>query len=399
MIRPFPIDPLSLEFRSDPVRVLNEMRRQAPVWRHEEFAYPMVSVLSYSGVKAVYRDYKTFSSFIPEEARRFELADGISLIGEDPPVHTHIRTSISKLFTAHAIEVLRPTVEKFCDAIFDDVLEKGEIDCVEDLAAKLTVRMISTLVGVPDEDAPLIRDWTVRQAALNGVSAYLPKDDPRWSQMESATKLANDELQAYFALRVDERVASPRDDILTMLVQSGLARQETISFAKILIMAGNETTTNLINNTVRLLIDEPEQQAILRAEPDLVNNAIEESLRCRTPLNDSGRTATRDIEIEGETIREGDGISLWIASANRDKNRFENPDTFDIRRETKGILSFGHGLHACLGAPLARLEGRVFLETLLRRTRGMERTREEMPPVASPSFNGVKAQHIRLLPN
>jgi cytochrome P450 len=391
-------DPLTEHFLRDPMPVLERVREAAPVFRHEGTAFPVVSVLRHREVKAVYRDFRAFSSFIPEEARRYELADGVSLLGENPPLHTHLRGAVNKVFTAHAINRLEADVQAVCDKLFDEALEKGEIDMVEDLAARITVRMIARLVGVPEEDYGLIRDWTQRQSAINGASVWLPEGDARWDRFEEITRLANDEMQGYFSARVDERVAEPRDDILTLLVQSGLERQEAVSFAKLLVMAGNETTTNLINNTVLLLIDHPAEERILRESPGLVPGAIEEVLRFKSPIHFSARTALRDLELGGVEIRRDDAVAMWVTSAHRDERVFEDPDRFDVRRTPQGNLAFGFGLHACLGSPLARLEGRVFLETLLRRTVRVERTGDDMPHLPTPIFNGVQHQHVRLHP-
>jgi len=392
-------DPMSTEFLAEPESVLNRMRARGPAWRHDGLAFgPAVSFFGHADCKAIYRDFKTFSSQEPEASRDSHLGDALSLIGEDPPEHTRLRSAVGKVFTAHAINALEPRVQALCDACFDAVLERDELDMVEDLAAQITVGMIAELVGVPALDRAGVRAWTRRLAAIEGANLFLPPGDARIAEMESVTTEVIGEMQEYFAERVDERIAEPRDDILTRLVESGLERQEVISFAKILVLAGNETTTNLINNTVRLLIDHPDQERILRGRPELVPEAIEESLRLKSPLTQGGRVATRDVEIAGEKVREGETVFIWISSANRDERVFERPDAFDVTREPGRHLAFAHGIHACLGSPLARLEGRVFLNTLLRKTRGMRRTRPELPPVPTPAINGTLHQWIHFDP-
>jgi cytochrome P450 len=388
------LDLLGEQFATSAQAILSRARASAAAIRHPGLAAPLVSLLRHEEVKQAYRDYQLFSSFVPDDLRRFELADGFSLIGEDPPVHTRIRSSIAKVFSAHAIAELEASVRENCEKLFDRVVGAGEFDAVEDLAAKLTVGVIAKLVGVPESDYALVRDWTVRQSAINGTSIFFREVDPRWDECEAITQAANDEMQVYFEARVDERLASPRSDILTRLIQSGIGRQEAISFAKLLVMAGNETTTNLINNSIRLLIDHPEQQSLLRESPELAGPAVEEVLRFSGPIRYSVRTTTRNAEIGGMAINEGDGVVLWVASANRDERRYLDPDRFDILRGPTGLLGFGHGLHACVGSPLARLEARVFMETLLTRTRCLERTRQEMPPVPSPIFEGVAQQYV-----
>ena len=389
------VDFLSESFARSAQAVLRDARESADAVRHSGFAAPVVSLLGYAEIKQAFRDHALFSNFVPDDLRRFELADGFSLLGEDPPAHTRIRSSIGKVFNAHAIAELESAVRANCEALFDTVVGAGEFDAVEDLAAKLTVSVIAKLVGVPEADFPLVRDWTVRQSAINGITIFLADGDSRWDDCEAITREANDEMQAYFEARVDERLASPREDILTRLIQSGIDRQEAISFAKLLVMAGNETTTNLINNTIRLLIDFPEEQQRLRDDPSLGAAAVEEVLRFRGPIRYSVRTALSDTVVADTKIHEGDAVVLWVASANADERRYPEPDRFDIRRQPTGLLGFGHGLHACVGSPLARLEARVFLETLLRRTRAIKRTRHEMPPLASPIFEGVAEQFVR----
>jgi cytochrome P450 len=392
-------DPMSAEFLAQPEPLLNGMRARCVAWRHEGLAFgPAVSFFAHADCKAIYRDFKTFSSREPEASRDSHLGDALSLIGEDPPEHTRLRNAVGKVFTAHVIDGLEPRVQSLCDACFDEVLERDEFDMVEDLAARITVGMIAELVGVPPEDRPGVRNWTRRLAAIEGANLFLPPGDPRLAEMETVTAEVVAAMQDYFSARVDERIAEPRDDILTRLVQSGLERQEVISFAKILVLAGNETTTNLINNTVRLLIDHPDQERVLRERTELAPEAIEESLRVKSPLTQGGRVATRDVEISGEKVREGETVFMWISSANRDERVFERPDEFDVTREPGRHLAFAHGIHACLGSPLARLEGRVFLTTLLRRTRGMQRTRPELPPVPTPAINGTQHQWVRFDP-
>lgn len=395
----FEFHPMSDEFLSEPDSVLNRMRLHGPAWRHEALALgPAVSVFGHADCKAIYRDHKTFSSREPEASRDSHLGDALSLIGEDPPQHTHLRTSVNKVFNSKAIDELEPRIQELVDARLDEVIGRDEVDVVEDLAARVTVGMIGELVGIPREDWDRARTWTRRLSAIEGANSFLPAADPRLADMEQITAEVVGEMQAYFVERVDERVAQPRNDILTLLIQSGLTRQEAISFAKILVLAGNDTTTNLINNTVQLLIDHPKQERILRENPELVPNAIEESLRFKSPLAEGVRTATRDVEVAGEKICAGETVHMWISSANRDERVFDHADEFDVTRQPGRHLAFAHGLHACLGSPLARLEGRVFLSSLLSRTHAMHRTRDEMPPVPTPTLNGTQHQWVHFEP-
>jgi len=256
-------------------------------------------------------------------------------------------------------------------------------------------------MGVPDEDADLMREWTRLQSTFNGASFWLRgPDDPNIERYTRITAEIGAQMQDYFAALYDERAKDPQDDLLTHIVESELERQEGIALAKMLILAGNDTTMTLMNNIVTCLIDNPDQDRLLRAEPDRVPAAVEETLRYAPSIRWSPRAATRDCEVAGVPIHKDEGVVFWIGSANRDERAFSNPDVFDIDRPKESlVLSFGLGPHSCLGLFLARLEGRLFLEALVDRTTGVERTSDVMPPSPTPAFFGVTQQLVRLLPS
>ena len=393
-------DPMGSEFLSDANSIFDHYRETDGVVRHEDvWPAPVVSILRHDDVKAGFRDFETFSSYVPPEAREYELGDAISMAGEDPPVHTRIRGAVNRSFTAPAMKVFEPRVRSIVDECFDDVVDRDEFDMVEDLAARIASRVISTLMGVPDADASLMRDWTRRQATFNGASFWLTgPEDPNIERYKRITAEIGEQMQEYFAALYDDRVADPRDDLISHIASSGLERQEGIALAKMLVLAGNDTTMNLMNNIALCLIDHPDQEQQLRDDPDLTAAAVEETLRFAPSIRWSPRAATRDCEVGGVPINEDEGVVFWIGSANRDPRAFTNPTAFDIRRPTEElIVSFGLGPHSCLGLFLARMEGRIFLETLLRRTTAMERTSDVLPPLPTPAFFGTSQQLVRLV--
>ena len=386
-------DPLDEKFLVNWAPILNEMREQCPIYRHDDTLSKTISVFRYEDVKNLYSNCELYSSVRGAELERGALGDALSLIGIDPPDHTRLRQAINKVFTPRMIRELQPDVERNTDQMFDELVDQGEFDVVEDCAGRLTVYMISQLVGIPREDRALIRDWTTKISEHDGAVFFIKEERP---DLDQAVFEVNREMQDYFAEKVDERLKNPKDDILTQLVQSGLNRREAISFAKILALAGNETTTTLITHLVKLLIDNPAQQQNLRDNPKYVQNAIDEVLRLAPALRGLGRHATQHQEWHGLEINKGDFIYGWIAAANRDPRFIERPDDFDVTRSPSRHLTFGHGIHTCLGNALARLETRVFLDTLIKRTRAVERTSElGMDPIPSPNLMAIRHQYVR----
>ncbi len=394
-------DPMSPEFLADSNAVFKAYRESAGACRHEEvWPAPVVSILRHEDVSVSFRDFRTFSSYVPPEFRHLELGDAISMAGEDPPVHSRIRGAVNRKFTGRALKDFEPDVRAIVEQCFDEAFEHGEIDMVEGVAAKIASQVIARLIGVPVEDAGLMRDWTRVQSTFNGASFWLTgPDDPNIERYTRITAEIGEQMQDYFAALYDERVKNPQDDLLSHIIESELERQEGIALAKMLMLAGNDTTMTLMNNIAMCLIDHPDQDRLVRSEPDRIPDALEETLRFAPSIRWSPRAATRDCEIAGVPISKDEGVVFWIGSANRDERVFTNPDVFDIARPSEAPhLTFGSGIHVCLGLILARMEGRIFLETLVARTTRMERTKADMPPIQTPAFFGVTEQLVRLHP-
>lgn len=381
------------DFLLDPISTFERMRREAPVYRQPGTLAPIVNVFRYEDVMAILRNAESFANALPEDQFKNAFADPHNLLAMDPPGHTQFRSVVKKVFTPKMVLTLEPEIRRNCKQIVSQVLEQREFDCIEDFAAKLTVFMICQLAGVPLCDQSLMRDWTRKAGELGFDSLW--DSEPNEGRQFAINALMQ-EMHDYFSALIKERVRCPQDDIFSQLAHSGLSRQECISFARLLIVAGNETTTNLINNSIRLLIDNPDQQTILRANPALIPNAIEEVLRYWPSIRVTFRTVKHAMEINGVPLFEGDLVWPWLMSANRDEALCDNPNTLDITRKRTQHVAFGQGIHICLGNALARLETKVMLETVFEETTGIVRVRDDcMEPIDSIISNGLEHQFVR----
>lgn len=280
------------------------------------------------------------------------------LLNLDPPDHTRLRALVHKGFTPHIIENLRPRIQQIADDLLDTVQDEQEFDLLARFAFPLPITVIAELLGVPAADQDKFRAWT--KALIFGLS----EDEARVSVLE---------FTMYMHEMIDDRYANPRDDLISALVaaeESGdkLDRMELLSMIFLLLVAGHETTVNLIGNGTLALLQNPDQLRLLRENPALVKSAVEEMLRYNGPVEaPTMRWAFEDVEIGGVVIPQGDIVMPSLLAANRDPEVFENPNTFDITRDPNRHIAFGSGIHYCLGAPLARLEGAIAFNALLPR--------------------------------
>ncbi|MDP3768407.1 MAG: cytochrome P450, partial [Dehalococcoidia bacterium] len=318
----------------------------------------------------------------------------LMMVNLDPPRHTKLRNLVSQGFTPKMIRRLEPHVREIATAIVDKVADKGECDFVTEVAAELPLQVIAELIGIPLEDRHQIFEWSNQMIAVG---------DPEYAgSMEVATKAAADMFVYANTLTADRRV-NAKEDLVTVLIDAEVDGKhlddvEFNFFFLLLAVAGNETTRNLISGGMQALMEHPDQRARLVNDPSLMPTAVEEMLRWITPVMYFRRTATRDTEIRGQQIAEGEKVTLWYISANRDEEAFEEPDGFDVGRSPNAHLTFGAGgPHFCLGASLARLENQVMFEELLRRLPGIELA----GPVArlrSNFINGIKHIPVRFTP-
>ena len=324
----------------------------------------------YPDVAAILPDWQRFSSDgrkAKRPGKRTVIPDpgaAPSMLSLDPPDHRRLRGLVSKAFTPRAVNALEPHIRSLMHGLLDGIDDLSGFDLMEAVARPLPVIVIAEMLGVPVEDRPRFRSWSDRRARIL---------EPTISAEERADAvLAGADLDAYFTPLVEERRADPRDDILSGLVQAEeegdrLDGNETITMLRLLLVAGNETTVNLIGNGMLALLRHPEQLQRLREDPSLIPSAVEELLRYDSPVQLDLRRIVEDCDVNGFPVKRGEDIVLLIGGANRDPEQFEDPDGLDVGREGGSHISFGRGIHACIGAPLARLEARIAIEVLLER--------------------------------
>jgi len=373
------------------------LRREAPVFWHDKPGDEGFWCLTrHADISHVNRDATIFSSWAKGALLEVPEPDALEMsrlmmLNMDPPQHTQLRKIVNRGFTPKRIRDLMSVLEQRAQGIVDDIIERGSCDFVSDVAAELPLQAIADFLGVPQEDRRMIFDWS------NQLIGF---DDPEFRNSEEQAQEAAAQIYAYAEGLAAERQANPRDDIVTALISAevdgeALTTNEFDLFFLLLAVAGNETTRNAISHGMLALIEHPDQRRRLLDAPTLIDTAVEEILRWATPVMHFRRTATQDVEIHGQKIEAGQGVIMWHISANRDEEVFDDPDAFDVHRHPNPHLSFGIGEHFCLGAHLARLEGKVFFEELLATFPSIELTGEPRR-VRSNLNNGLKSLPVRL---
>lgn len=388
--------------RANPYPIYAQMTREDPVWlgigpiTGNRFWFITGYEESVAALKHP-RMGKEFRKHVPPEVAArwgnedpmFDVANR-HMLNMDPPDHTRLRALVHKAFTPRLVEDLRPRIQQVADALLDDVLAKGahgEIDLISAYAFPLPIIVICELLGLPSADRDQVRDWSRRLLFENTL------EDSGAAAMSFA---------AYLHEKIEQREANPGSDLISALVRSEvegdtLDRAELIGMLFLLLVAGHETTVNLISNGMMALLNAPDQKALLTEHPELIRTAIEEMLRYNGPIEiATWRWAFEDVELGGQTIGQGDAVLVSLAAANRDPRVFPDPDRFDITRDPNRHIAFGNGIHYCVGAPLARLEAAIAIPTLLRRLPDLS-----MPPGTAESLewnNSMLLHGVRALP-
>ncbi len=353
----------------------------------------------YEDCRTILRDPKRFSSDSQRNLPRAE-RQPTSILNLDPPRHTQLRELVNRAFTPRMVQQLVPRIRAITDELLAAVEPAGSIDLISDLAYPLPVIVIAEILGVPAEDRADFKRWSDVVAASLGTGVPIEREEGGTSPRDVPDQTIK-EMSAYFGTVVDARQREPRQDLISALIAAEvegekLSRDEILIFCILLLVAGNETTTNLIGNAVRTLLEQPDAFARLRAEPATIPTAVEEVLRYRPPVQATVRIATAATELRGETVQAGQPVIVWLASANRDAKEFPDPDRFDITRTPNRHLSFGQGIHFCLGAPLARLEATIALAEIGRRLPNLRRVdAAQLEQVPGFIMHGVK--HLPLL--
>jgi cholest-4-en-3-one 26-monooxygenase len=379
-----------------PHEAFDLLRREAPVhWHPEIDGSGFWAVTRHADVVKASRDPATFSSelgstFIDDQTDEAMLQLRLTILNMDPPKHHRYRRLVSRGFTPHMVGKLVETIEKRAERIVDDVADRGECEFVEDVAAKLPLEMICEMIGLPEGD------W---QRMFELSNMLVGRDDPDFRYESTSAESAAAEIYAYCDAVAADRRANPRDDLMTALVQAEVEGErlddlELNLFFVTLVVAGNETTRNLITHSMQALIDHPDELRRLQADADLWPTAVEEMLRWGTSIHNFRRTATVDTELGGQPIAAGDKVVLYYMSANRDEDVFADPHRFDVGRTPNDHVAFGGGgVHYCLGANLARAEIRAIMRQLVDRLDGFTQTADPRR-LRSDFVNGVKSMPL-----
>ena len=403
--------------RHNPFEFYASMRRLNPVVYDER--NNVWGVFRYTDVQSILADYRTFSSapqkldspsLSASEPNKNTTAAAFqrpSLLQSDPPYHRILRGVIASAFNPMIIARLEPHIENVANETLNQVIEKGRMDLIDDLAYPLPVTIIAELLGVPIEDRDLFRGWADRIVSSTG--------DDMNDDHGTAKNIAQivDEMDSYFSTIVEERIRSPREDLITNLIKAQadgrhLSKDEILTFCRLLLLAGHVTTVNLIGNTILSLLQNPHEFKLLQDDYNLIGSTIEETLRYRSPVQAVARIVTKETNLGGQKIQSGQRIIPWLGSANHDESIFPDPERFDIGRSNSatyhhGHVGFGHGIHFCLGAPLARLEGQVVLRVILQRLQDLtldtddskKNDKDSLTPLQSVFFHGVAHLPLR----
>ncbi|WP_327091702.1 cytochrome P450 [Nonomuraea sp. NBC_01738] len=381
-------------FSADPYPAYADLRAKGPVHR---MGFPPGAdafvVVDYEHGRAALADQRLSKDLRNGPAWFGEMVAGTdpvladNMLMSDPPDHSRLRKVVSKAFTPRRIELLRPRVEQITAELLDDMAGKGAAELIDAFAFPLPIIVICELLGVPDRDRDRFRLW----------SGALVEPSAEPEQVERRA-LANAELREYFGALIEARRAEPGDDLVSVIVTSGeLDDKELRSTLALLLIAGHETTVNLIGNGTLALLRNPGQLRYLREHPERVPDAVEEFLRYDAPVERATfRVATEDLEIAGVEIPRGAFVHVSIGAAGRDPAAFDAPDRLDVTREPNRHVAFGHGIHFCLGAPLARLEGQIAFTALLARFPGLRL--DCAPEELSWRFSGSILRSLSALP-
>ena len=387
---------------ADPFPVFRRLQDEDPV--HWSEGLKSWIVTRYEDVRRIALDrelsadrVRPYFEILPsdEQRRLRDLQHYLTLwaVFKDPPDHTRLRGLMNRAFTARAVEALRPNIERIVDDLLDNTVERGEADFIANFAYPLPASVIMDMLGVPRADLAVMKMWSDEMALFVGIARATPD---KYMRAQTGTR----EMAAYFRLLIAARRASSREDMISALIAAEeqdqrLSEDEIVATCILLLFAGHETTANLIGNGLIALLGNSDQLAKLRARPDLAPSAVEECLRYDGPSGALARVVGIAHEFGGRKLAKGDRVYAFMNAANRDPRRFPDADRFDIERDDNRHLTFGHGAHFCLGAPLARLEAQIAFPRIFARLDRLELAAERFEWIDSLALRGVKRLPVR----
>lgn len=382
--QPSGLSSLAGAFAGDPYQLFAQLRQGMPVVKFGD----IWAVSRHEDVTRILRDPETFSSIVGAKSIAGDTTP--SMLFNDPPVHTRLRSLIAKAFTPRVVELQRESITAYCDQLVSAMCAKTEADLVLEFAYRLPVMVIANMLGVADGDLATFKRWS--DEIIENLGPILFSGD------DSALTDTNAQFNAYFTDRLEQLRRSPEANLLTELVQvetedGRLTQEELLMFCRLLLVAGNETTTGLIVNTVRAFAEFPDVYDRVRAEPELVVPAMEEALRYYAPFPATIRRTTRDVEVAGTILPAGQRVIVLLGSANRDERVFDRSGEFIPDRTPNRHVAFGMGIHYCVGAPLARLEGEIAIRALAQRVRRFHL--EQLEPGSMMRPGGPKSLKVR----
>jgi len=391
------------QFLDNPYPIFAKLRAESPVVWDAKFQTGYSNgvgawhIFSYADIQTLIRDRRISSEIPPVDLDRYpaevrEMIAGLlgitkkAMLWSDPPKHTRLRSLVGKAFNPHIVEKMRPPIQQIVDGILDNLQDQTKIEFIQDFAQILPVSVVASLIGFSLEDHLQIKNWVDLDLGFLGGA-----DIPLELVYQSRTEFLN-----YIQEQIDQRRQHPGTDLLSALIavqEEGdrLSNEELQGMAWLLIIAGYETTTNLLGNALLALLQHPEQLQMLRENPNLMETAIEEVLRYNSVGKWMHRVVKEDLEFKGNLIKAGQDLYLWQASANRDSEVFPDPDRFDITRQHNPHIGFGYGIHLCLGAPLARLETQIALQSILQRLPEFHLAPEGYERISNPVITGLKS--------
>jgi pimeloyl-[acyl-carrier protein] synthase len=370
-----PINSTDQDFLNNPYPLLKRLREEAPVWYCKETKYWVAS--RYAEIHLMLRDLtyekqiyswkhnpSPFLINLVPHVKSLRNASSNWMLNLNPPDHTRVRSLVNRAFTPTVIQKLRPQIQTIADELINLAEAKGSIDLMADYAFPLPIAVIGFMLGIPMTDREKLKHWSDHLAGLVGGLRDV------FALMRAGQAI--EELADYLRPLIDERRKQPKDDLMSVLVQAEeegtkLNTNELVSNCILLLVAGHETTVNLIGNAALNLLRHPDQLALLQERPELITSTIDEVLRYESPVQTAPRLTNKDVLLGGQEIKAGEMIWMLLGSSNRDPAQFADPDRFDIARAKSKHLAFGEGIHRCVGASLAETEGQIAIETLFRR--------------------------------